>query len=563
MVFIISIILAIIALIIIGLILRKRVYDTVDKLESWKLDIMNRNVAADLSRMKELNLSGETEEKFEKWRKRWDSIITTELGDIEELLYDAEYSADRYRFKTAKKLTVDIEHHLNNIENDLDDMLRQLNELLKAEEESRKGIEQLKPKIKELRTYILQNQAKFSRATVRYEVEFDELDEMVNTYVEMIENGNYEKGKQTVDELKERIELVEKDIEQFPELYQQCKIELPRQLDKLFDGIQEMKKEEYRLESFSLEKEINEYQARLLDCVRTLEKTGIDKVKSVITEIEERIQEMYDLLEKEAIAKNFVESKFVSIVQSFEQFKEQFKKTKEEVEQLKEAYHFNDDDLESYLALDKTFDSIETNISTLTKSIEEKKEPHSKLRRLLEDGIKQIDRLNEEHEQFLQRIETLRKDEMEARERVEKMRRQIYDTNRKLRRSNIPGVPNFIWTLLDEAASKNEHVLTILDQQPIDILDVQKTLSEAKEAVDRVMDEADNVIEQAFLTERVIQYANRYRSMSPDLAEKLSQAEALFRKSNYELALELAAKAVEEVEPGALKRIEEQIESVS
>lgn len=563
MVAVISIILVIIALIIIGLLLRKRVYDKVDKLESWKMDIMNRNIAAELSRMKELNLSGETEEKFESWRKRWDSIITTELGDIEELLYDAEHSADRYRFKSTKKLTVEIEHQLNEIENDLDQILKQLNELLETEEESRKGIEQIRPKIEELRTHILHNHLDFSRAEVRFEIEFDELSQMVETYDELIENGEYAKGKELVDELKERMEKIEEDIEQFPQLYKQCKIELPRELDELYEGIKEMKESEYRLDHLGLEKEINEYQTRLLDCVHMLEKTGTEKVIPVIPEIEDRIKEMYDLLEKEAIAKNFVESKVSNFSQSLNEFQEQFNETKAEVEELKQAYYFEDNDLESYLSIEKTFNLIQSNFTKLEKDVKDKEKPHSKLRSILESLMEQLEEVKDDHEKFLQRIETLRKDEHEAREHIEEMRRQIYDTNRKLRRSNIPGVPTFIWTLLEEATSKNDHVLKVLDNQPIDISNLRKTLLEAKEAVERAINETDNVIEQAFLTERVIQYANRYRSMSPTLAEKLSESEELFRKSDYELALELAAKAVEEVEPGALKRIEEQIESVS
>src|SRR5699024_12452226 len=129
MVIFISILLIVIVLIIIGLYFRKRIYDGVDKLESWKIDIMNRNIAEELSRMKELNLIGETEEKFEKWRERWDAILTTELGDIEELLYDAENSADRYRFKASKVKMAEIERKLNKIENDLDVILNELHTL--------------------------------------------------------------------------------------------------------------------------------------------------------------------------------------------------------------------------------------------------------------------------------------------------------------------------------------------------------------------------------------------------------------------------------------------------
>lgn len=50
--YLIGFILLIIALLILGLILRRKIYDHVDRLEEWKIDIMNRNVTEELSRVK-------------------------------------------------------------------------------------------------------------------------------------------------------------------------------------------------------------------------------------------------------------------------------------------------------------------------------------------------------------------------------------------------------------------------------------------------------------------------------------------------------------------------------
>src|SRR5690625_3384426 len=122
--YIIGIILLIITLLIIGLILRKRVYDAVDRQEMWKMDIMNRNTAAELARIKGLNLSGETQEKFESWKERWEFIVAKELPDVSDYLYEAEDAADRYRFPSAKKMVQTVDHTLNAIEKDIEKIHR-------------------------------------------------------------------------------------------------------------------------------------------------------------------------------------------------------------------------------------------------------------------------------------------------------------------------------------------------------------------------------------------------------------------------------------------------------
>ena len=96
-----------------------------------------------------------------------------------------------------------------------------------------------------------------------------------------------------------------------------------------------------------------------------------------------------------------------------------------------------------------------------------------------------------------------------------------------------------------------------LEKLPLDMGVVQQTLEEARLSLDQTIEQTDLMLDQAYLTEQVIQYANRYRSRNPILAAKLIESERLFMAYEYELALETAAKAIEEVEPGALKRIEE------
>src|SRR5699024_206388 len=132
--YIIGAILAIIVIITVGLILRKRLYDAVDYYEAWKLDIMNRNVAAELSKMKDLNMEGATKESFNKWKDEWDQILTEDLATIEELLYDTEKAADKYSFPTAKKHMKDMESILLATEQKIETILADIQALLETVE---------------------------------------------------------------------------------------------------------------------------------------------------------------------------------------------------------------------------------------------------------------------------------------------------------------------------------------------------------------------------------------------------------------------------------------------
>lgn len=557
MAYIIGIILAIITLIIIGLLMRKRIYDEVDRLESWKMDIMDRNVAAEISRIKKLNLSGETQEKFESWKERWEYIVEKRLTDIEDHLFDAEESADRYRFKTAKKSLQKTDESLHSIEREIEKILQELNELMDSERTSRQKAEDIQPRLRALKQSLIQNRYQFGEAVVRFEEKLEVLEEQLEQYEVLTESGDYIQASELVGNLQDDLEELEKQIEVFPSLLTACRTELPAQLNELLQGIREMREDGFRVDHLGFEKEINIYQQKVEDNLRQLEKNNIEEPKKLIAELDERIKEMYLLLEKEAIAKNYVTSHYANYDEKIGNVTLAFEETQAEVERLKHTYYFDDRDLEKYLSIEKAINRLKNEKEELDHQLNETDTAHTELRTNLESSFEQIKTMEEELSEFRHTIQNLRKDELEAKTKLSTLRDQINAINRRIQKSNIPGVPQYIWDHMTEAVEKSEKVLVAIDKQPLDMKKVQNSLEEAKTAVDQLIEQTDMMLDQAYLTEQVIQYANRYRSQMPDLAAELSESERLFRKYEYELALEKAARAVEEVEPGALKKIED------
>src|SRR5699024_12099455 len=99
-------------------------------------------------------------------------------------------------------------------------------------------------------------------------------------------------------------------------------------------------------------------------------------------------------------------------------------------------------------------------------------------------------------------------------------------------------------------------VVACLHNQLLDIMELNQPVQDAKNPTDKAVDQTNPRLEQAYMIEQVIQYANRDRSSYPILHSKLVEAENLFRNAQYELSLEQAAHALEEIEPGALKKVE-------
>src|SRR5699024_2402188 len=159
--------------------------------------------------------------------------------------------------------------------------------------------------------------------------------EDIHIYENLVETGTYSEASEIVEKIKEKMSGIEQSMQEFPDLYKKCKFELPSKLDDVYKNVREMESQGYYLEHLHTKKSINDFQARLLDYVAALEKTETEKVKNLIPETEEQIEAMYDELENEMIAKNFVESKSATFSQAIERLLDDFTDTSEEVVQLK------------------------------------------------------------------------------------------------------------------------------------------------------------------------------------------------------------------------------------
>lgn len=108
---------------------------------------------------------------------------------------------------------------------------------------------------------------------------------------------------------------------------------------------------------------------------------------------------------------------------------------------------------------------------------------------------------------------------------------------------------------VSEARESLTRVSLTLDGKPLNMEAVHQALDEAIVSVQNVYDQTKEMIEQAQLAESVIQYGNRYRRRFHAVNAGLEEAEQLFRRYEYELALQKAIAAVEQVEEGAFERI--------
>lgn len=546
----------ILILYITGYLLKKRHYKEIDRLEAWKIEVMNSPVLDELSKVKRLNMTGQTEELFEKWRKDWDDIVTNSLPDIEEYLFDAEEYIDKYRFNRAKNIQKTIDEDLSKTEEKIKSLVNEINDLVGSEEKNRTEIEELKELYRLSKKTLLAHRHNYGVAEKALELKLDEVILSFQQFDELTSSGNYLEAKETVLFIKAKLEDITNKLELIPNLLVECQSRIPAQLDEIKDGFREMAQQGYKLDHVQLGNEVERIENELLTFKQLLEKTETEDVVKGIEDIKDSIELLYDLLEEEVKAKQFILENENSTKEMLQTTQLTNEALKSEIENIKQSYHLSDSKLENHIQLEKLLIQMVKRFELLQHKIEQDETAYSLLKEELADIKHHLEEMNSELAIFTEDLQMLRKDELAAREKVQDLTRKMAEAIKLVSKNNIPGIPEHLLNRMDEAKHSIKDVKEKLEENPLDIPSVQRVLEIAVINVDKTYDHINELVETVMLVEKVIQYGNRYRSRYSSVEKGLKEAELSFRGFDYEAALEQAATTIEEVEPGALKRIE-------
>ncbi|TDB51054.1 MULTISPECIES: septation ring formation regulator EzrA [Bacillaceae] len=555
--FIIALIILIIGLVVYGMFSRKKIYQEIDRLESRKMELANMPVAEEISKVKELNMTGQTEELFERWREQWDDIVATELPKVDKLLFETEECADKYRFKKAKQLSIHINELLDKTKTEIENILTELQNLIGSEQDNRHDIEELNQLHRHVKKKLLAHRYSYGKAEKTLEAAIDHAKKQFVVFEEETVNGNYLQARETVLQLKIDLTAIDTCLEQIPKVLVECQTTLPAQFSELLDGFIGMTRDGYVLDHLQVEETIEFLRHETDTIIQQIEELYVEEAMAKLDSVNERLEQLYDALEHEVYSYHKMNQESQTVSHFLKILQDKNRELRDETLFVQQSYHFKEKDLELYYKMDRELKRLTNLYYNITDKVAEHNLAYSVIQEELEDVSKQLKQLQQSQDSYSDMLQALRKDELTAKEQIEELKSQLIEAKRLIQKSNLPGVPEYYKVQLEKTMHLLKDATLKLQEKPLNIQAVQTLLSEAVEAVKETFEETEAILEEAQLVEKMIQYGNRYRSQYGSVAQALRDAEELFRKYEYKEALNEVASAIEQVDPGAVEKIQQ------
>ncbi|MFC7684361.1 septation ring formation regulator EzrA [Ureibacillus sp. GCM10028918] len=558
--YIIIVVIVLLALFIVGLMIRRKHNVVIQRLEQEKMQIQHYPIFEELTKVKSLNMNGQTEEMFEHWRNIWTEVIDVHVIKIDSMLFDAEEYIDRFKFKKASNVENAIEDYIAKCEKSKNQIISELEELIGSEEKNRIEIEQIKEHYRSARKTLLAHQYSFGPALAALEKRVEQFVPRFEEYEALTVEGNYLQAREIVLGLNSEAQTIYHLLSEVPTLLSEIQTKIPAAIHELRNGQREMEEQSYYLNHLELTKYLDHLDEELETLKSKLADLDVASVAPRLNEINEEIENYYDLLEKEVIARNYVDKNCDDTFQTLNDVVKVTKEISNEAVYVQNSYHLPENEAEIPKLGLKQLEIIQKRFELLLTRVNDEKSAYSSLQDELVEISEEIERIKDEQEQFSSRLKNLRIDENKARAKLDSLKRVLQETDRQLNKANIPGIPEEMDARIEEAEEQIYIVMQSLQDVPLNMNRVQGNIENAEKCIHEVNKHVQEMIENVMLIERIIQYGNRYRATNQKVNDLLLESEYAFHQYRYIKALEDAAAAVELAEPGAIKRIEELVQ---
>ncbi len=558
--YIIIVVVILLALLITGLVVRRKHNAEIGRLEKEKMQIQHYPIFEELAKVKALNMNGQTEELFENWRNRWLDVVDVQVTKLDEMLFDAEEYIDRFKFKKATHIEREIEQEITKCEQVRVEIITELDELIGSEEKNRIEMEQLKEYYRSARKTILAHQHSFGPALQQLEKKIEDFTPKFEEFDVLTKDGNYLQAREIVLQLNSEAQNIFSLLSEVPTLLTDIQAKIPTAIHELRNGQREMEEQNYYLRHLELTQYLDNLEKELDTLKAAIAELNLQTVAPRIQEINDEIDNFYDLLEKEVLARNYVDRHCSAMYSTISEVMRLTKEISDEAAYVQHSYRLQDREAEIPRAGLKHLEVLQKRYELLSIRVQEEQSAYSSLQEELREITEEIERIADEQESFSNNLKNLRIDENQARADLEGLKRLLQNTDRMINRANIPGIPSEMDARIEEAEEKIFVVMQSLQEVPLNIVQVNQNLLSAKQCIEEVNDRAQEMIENVMIIERLIQFGNRYRATNGQVHERLLEAEEAFTQFRYVKALEDAAKAVEMIDPSAIKRIGELVQ---
>lgn len=552
---IVAIVLLVIIAYLVGVITRKRNDSLITSLEERKQALFALPVNDEIEEVKSLHLIGQSQTSFREWNQKWVDLTVNSFADIENHIFEAENLNDTFNFIRAKHEINSVESQLNLVEEDIASIREALNILKEQEEKNSARVTHALDLYEKLQASISENEDNFGSTMPEIDKQMKNIETEFSQFVALNSSGDPVEASEVLDRAEEHTIALGQITEQIPAIVAKLEDDFPDQLDDLETGYRRLLEENYHFPEKNIEARFQEIRESIRANSSELVTLDLDRAREENTHIQERIDSLYEVFEREIAAYKVAAKNSKMLPRYLAHVKRNNEQLKDEIARLSRKYILSETESLTVKAFEKDIKEIEDSTLAVAEQFGLQEKPFSELQVTFERSIKTLTNVESGQMDVFAAVKDIEKIESQARHNLDVYVTQLHMIKRYMEKRHLPGIPQDFLSAFFTTSSQLEALMDELSRGRINIEAVSRLSEVATVAIANLEDLTYQVVQNATLTEQLLQYSNRYRSFEAGVQSSFEHALRLFEVENdYQASFDEISYALETVEPGVTDR---------
>ncbi|MCK4003752.1 septation ring formation regulator EzrA [Streptococcus suis] len=552
---IVSIVIILIIAYVACLIVRKRNDNLLVALEERKEELFNLPVNEEVEAVKALHLIGQSQVSFREWNQKWVDLSLNSFADIENHIFEAEGYNNAFRFVSAKNAIDSIESQIDLIEEDIASIRHGLMELKEQEEKNSGRVKHALNLFDSLQEAVRENPDSYGETLPELEKQLKNIEVEFSEFVMLNSSGDPIEASEILDKTEEHMIALNQIMDRIPSLIERVTKDFPEQLEDLESGYRKLVEQNYLFTEANIESQFQNIRVSIRENTALIVSFDLDAAEAENEGIQAKIDHLYKVFNREIEANKEAVKISKNLPKFLEHVVQNTQLLDEESQRLNATYLLADSKLSRINQLKARLESIEIVVTESVEDIENPQVAYSILEERLDHSLASLKEIEEEQLVLADYLKSQELSENTARKKATLYINKLHTLKRYMEKRNLPGIPAEFLTNFFRTSDHVEALIAELDYKRINIEVVNRLLENATYDMNQLEELAYLIVQNATLTEQLLQYSNRYRSFDESVQKAFNRSLSIFEKDfDYQAAFEEISFGLETVEPGVTER---------
>ncbi|MFI3052500.1 septation ring formation regulator EzrA [Streptococcus sp. 2018WUSS102] len=552
---IVSIVIILIIAYVACLIVRKRNDNLLVALEERKEELFNLPVNEEVETVKALHLIGQSQVSFREWNQKWVDLSLNSFADIENHIFEAEGYNNAFRFVSAKNAIESIDSQIDLIEEDIASIRQGLMELKEQEEKNSGRVKHALNLFDSLQEAVRENPDSYGETLPELEKQLKNIEVEFSEFVMLNSSGDPIEASEILDKTEEHMIALNQIMDRIPSLIERVTKDFPEQLEDLESGYRKLVEQNYLFTEANIESQFQNIRVSIRENTALIVSFDLDAAEAENEGIQAKIDHLYKVFNREIEANKEAVKISKNLPKFLEHVVQNTQLLDEESQRLNATYLLADSKLSRINQLKARLESIEIVVTESVEDIENPQVAYSILEERLDHSLASLKEIEEEQLVLADYLKSQELSESTARKKATLYINKLHTLKRYMEKRNLPGIPAEFLTNFFRTSDHVEALIAELDYKRINIEVVNRLLENATYDMNQLEELAYLIVQNATLTEQLLQYSNRYRSFDESVQKAFNRSLSIFEKDfDYQAAFEEISFALETVEPGVTER---------